>query len=161
MRPDRRPVGLPAGSLTGSSPTTSGKAPELYSDVLLPALREGVEKASRSMNDLDRLIEMKVSFDPDEERARQDTRFWAALALKPDQKAGVEDPLEMQRLADELPIELAASRWTVSRDPDVHVQRIGAYLDLGFRHLVFHAPGHDQERFSGCTANRCYPGSGS
>lgn len=136
-----------AGRVADGFITTSGKAPSLYTDTLLPALRDGVQKAGRSLDDLDTLMEMKVSFDPDRERAVQDTRFWAALALKPEQKAGIEDPLEMQRLADGLPIEQAASRWIVSDDPDEHVERIGTYLDLGFRHLVFHAPGHDQERF--------------
>ena len=24
---------------------------------------------------------------------------------------------------------------------------VGEYVDMGFNHLVFHAPGHDQERF--------------
>jgi coenzyme F420-dependent glucose-6-phosphate dehydrogenase len=136
-----------AGRVADGFITTSGKAPSLYTDTLLPALRDGVQKAGRSLDDLDTLMEMKVSFDPDRERAVQDTRFWAALALTPEQKAGVEDPLEMQRLAEELPIARAASRWIVSDDPDEHVERIGTYLDLGFRHLVFHAPGHDQERF--------------
>ena len=53
----------------------------------------------------------------------------------------------MQRLGEELPIERAASRFIVSDDPDEHVERIGWYIDLGFRHLVFHDPGHDQESF--------------
>ena len=136
-----------AGRIADGFITTSGKAPTLYTDTLIPALQEGIEKAGRSPDDVDTLMEMKVSFDHDKERARQDTRFWAALALKPEQKAGVEDPLEMQRLAEELPIEQAASRWIVSDDPDEHLEKIGGYLDLGFRHLVFHAPGHDQERF--------------
>jgi coenzyme F420-dependent glucose-6-phosphate dehydrogenase len=136
-----------AGRIADGFITTSGKAPSLYTDTLLPALLDGVDKAGRQLADLDLLMEMKVSFDPDRERAIQDTRFWAALALRPEQKAGVEDPLEMQRLAEELPIEQAASRWIVSDDPDEHVERVGSYLDLGFRHLVFHAPGHDQERF--------------
>jgi coenzyme F420-dependent glucose-6-phosphate dehydrogenase len=35
----------------------------------------------------------------------------------------------------------------VSSDADEHVERIGYYVDLGFRHLVFHAPGPDQARF--------------
>ena len=59
----------------------------------------------------------------------------------------VHDPIEMQRLANELPIERAASRFIVSTDPDEHVERIAKYVDLGFRHLVFHDPGHDQEEF--------------
>jgi coenzyme F420-dependent glucose-6-phosphate dehydrogenase len=93
------------------------------------------------------MIEMKVSFDTDRDRALNDTRFWGALALKPEEKMNVEDPMEMERLADALPLERTASRWIVSNDPDEHVERIRPYIELGFRHLVFHAPGPDQARF--------------
>jgi coenzyme F420-dependent glucose-6-phosphate dehydrogenase len=55
--------------------------------------------------------------------------------------------MEMEKLADALPAERAASRWIVSSDPDEHVEKLKPYLELGFRHLVFHAPGPDQERF--------------
>lgn len=135
-----------AGRVGDGFITTSGKAPELYRDTLLPALAEGAEKAGRTLSDLDLMIELKVSFDDDPQRALDDTRHWAALALKPEEKTGIEDPIEMQRLADALPVERAASRWIVSSDPDEQVERIKTYLDLGFRHLVFHFPGPDQER---------------
>ncbi len=92
-------------------------------------------------------MEVKVSFDPDADRALEDTRFWGALALSPEEKTGVEDPVEMQRLADALPIERAASRFIVSSDPDEHVEAVMRYAELGFTHLVFHAPGPDQSRF--------------
>lgn len=127
--------------------TTSGKQPSLYSDTLLPAVREGIEKAGRRPEDVDMLIEVKVSFDTDRDRALHDTRFWGALALSPEEKAGVEDPVEMQCLADALPVERAASRFIVSTDPDEHVAAVSRYLELGFTHLIFHAPGPDQERF--------------
>ena len=136
-----------AGRVADGFITTSGKAPTLYSDTLLPALADGAGKVGRTLSDLDLLIEMKVSFDPDKARALADTKYWGALALTPEQKSGVEDPIEMQRLADALPVEQAASRWIVSDDPDEHVEKIKPYLDLGFRHLVFHAPGPDQKRF--------------
>jgi coenzyme F420-dependent glucose-6-phosphate dehydrogenase len=93
------------------------------------------------------MIEVKVSFDTDKQRALEDTRHWAALALSAEEKMSVEDPVEMERLADALPLERAASRWIVSDDPEEHVERIGYYVGLGFRHLVFHAPGPDQARF--------------
>ena len=67
--------------------------------------------------------------------------------MTPEQKAGIEDPVEMQRLADELPAERTASRFIVSTDPEEHVAAIRRYVDLGFNHLVFHAPGPDQEKF--------------
>ena len=93
------------------------------------------------------MIEMKVSFDTDRQRALDDTKHWAALALSPEEKVSVEDPVEMEKLADTLPVERTAKRWIVSTDPDEHVAQIKTYMDLGFRHLVFHAPGPDQKRF--------------
>ena len=136
-----------AGRLADGFITTSGKGHELYTGTLLPAVREGAEKAGRSVDDLDLMIEVKVSFDPDQERALADTRYWGALALSSDEKTGVEDPIQMQRLADELPIERTASRWIVSSDPDEHAAKVAEYLEMGFNHLVFHAPGPDQQRF--------------
>jgi coenzyme F420-dependent glucose-6-phosphate dehydrogenase len=100
---------------------------------------------------------MKVSFDTDKARALQDTRHWAALALSPEEKMSVEDPLEMEKLADALPLERAAKRWIVSSDPDEHVERIRPYVELGFNHLVFHAPGEDQVRFLRLYADQVLP----
>jgi coenzyme F420-dependent glucose-6-phosphate dehydrogenase len=127
--------------------TTSGKDPALYTDTLMPAIAEGAEKAGRSISDLEMMIEVKVSFDHDREAAMEATRFWGALGLTPEQKSGVEDPVEMQRLADELTAEQTAKRFIVSTDPEEHVQAIKRYIDLGFNHLVFHAPGPDQAKF--------------
>jgi coenzyme F420-dependent glucose-6-phosphate dehydrogenase len=126
--------------------TTSGKAPALYRETLLPNVTAGLQAASRA-DGLDKMIEMKVSYDTDMQRAMDDTREWAALALTPEQKMHVEDPIEMQRLAETLSAEQAATRWIVSTDAEQQVERIRPYVDLGFRHLVFHAPGRDQERF--------------
>jgi coenzyme F420-dependent glucose-6-phosphate dehydrogenase len=136
-----------AGRVGDGFITTSGKAPELYSETLLPSVAEGLSKAGRGPGDVEKLIEMKVSFDTDPQRAMDDTRHWAALALKPEEKTGVEDPVEMERLADALPVERAASRWIVSSDPESQVEKIAPYVALGFTHLVFHAPGPDQARF--------------
>lgn len=126
---------------------TSGKPWELYTQTLLPSLHTGLEQAGKTLRAFDRMIEIKLSFDTDRDRALQDTRFWGALALRPEEKLNVEDPLEMERLADALPVARAASRWIVSNDPDETVQRVGNYVELGFNHLVFHAPGPDQGRF--------------
>ena len=136
-----------AGRIADGFITTSGKGHELYTDTLLPAVREGAGKAGRSPDDLDLMIEVKVSFDPDLEKARNDTHYWGALALSPEEKTGVEDPIEMQRRADALPVERTATRWIVSSDPEEHAAKVAEYLDMGFRHLVFHAPGPDQDRF--------------
>jgi coenzyme F420-dependent glucose-6-phosphate dehydrogenase len=136
---------------------TSGKAPELYRETLLPNVQTGLEESGRSTSDLEKTIEMKVSFDTNIERAMQDTSYWAALALSPEEKMGVEDPVEMEKLADALPVERAASRWIVSNDPEEHIERIAPYIELGFTHLIFHAPGPDQERFLRLYAKEILP----
>ena len=136
---------------------TSGKAEALYTETLLPAVAEGLEKSGRAPSSLEYMIEMKVSFDPDRERAREDTRHWAALALSPEEKTGIEDPMDMERLAAALPTERAASRWIVSSDPDEHVERMAETIELGFTHLVFHAPGPDQRRFLDLYAEHVLP----
>ncbi len=136
---------------------TSGKKRELYSEILLPSVNAGLTKAGREPNAIDRMIEMKVSFDSDYARALEDTRHWGALALSAEEKMNVEDPLEMERLSDALPVERTAQRWIVSTDPHEHVEKIKPYVDLGFNHLVFHAPGPDQERFLRLYAQQVMP----
>ena len=136
---------------------TSGKGEELYRDQLLPAFEEGAREAGKDPARLDRMIEVKVSFDTDRQRALDDTRNWGALALSSQEKVGVEDPLEMERLADALPTARTASRWIVSTDPEEHVEKIRFYTDLGFNHLVFHAPGPDQRRFLDLYAKSVLP----
>ena len=146
-----------AGRVADGLICTSGKGEALYREQLLPALEEGARQAGRDPASLDKLIEVKVSFDTDRQRALEDTRHWGALALSAEEKTGVEDPLEMERLADALPTERTASRWIVSTDPEEHVERIRFYTDLGFTHLVFHAPGPDQRRFLDLYAEHILP----
>lgn len=126
---------------------TSGKGKELYDDKLIPTVKEGASTTGREFADIDRMIEIKISYDPDPEKALENCRFWAPLSLTAEQKHSVNSSTEMERLADELPIEQVAKRWIVASDPDDAVEQIKQYVDSGFNHLVFHAPGHDQRRF--------------
>ncbi|ASF12279.1 glucose-6-phosphate dehydrogenase (coenzyme-F420) [Nocardia brasiliensis] len=126
---------------------TSGKGMDLYTEKLMPAVTEGAEKAGRTVADVDTMIEIKLSYETDYDLALQNTRFWAPLSLTPEQKHSISDPIEMEAAADALPIEQIAKRWIVGTDPDEVVSRIEPYIDAGMRHLVFHAPGHDQSRF--------------
>jgi coenzyme F420-dependent glucose-6-phosphate dehydrogenase len=146
-----------AGRMAEGFICTSGKNPALYTDTLLPNVAAGRAESKLGVADYDMMIEVKVSFDTDKAQALENTRHWAALALTPEEKMSVEDPAEMERLADALPIERAASRWIVSDDPDEHVERIGYYVGLGFNHLVFHAPGPDQARFMRLYAEHVMP----
>jgi coenzyme F420-dependent glucose-6-phosphate dehydrogenase len=135
---------------------TSGKGDELYRDKLLPAVAEGAQAAGRDPASIENTIEVKVSFDTDYNRAMQDTRIWAALALPAEDKANIHDPREMERKAEAV-ADQAHKRWLVSSDPDEHIEQIRHYIDLGFTHLIFHAPGDDQSRFLQLYAKEILP----
>lgn len=136
---------------------TSGKGPELYRDKLIPAVDEGLAKAGRESHSIDRMIEIKLSYDPDPRLAMENTRFWAPLSLTAEQKHGLSDPTQMEAASDALSIEQVASRWIVASDPGTALAQIKPYLDLGFNHLVFHGPGHDQARFLDSFASDVLP----
>ena len=73
-------------------------------------MKEGAEAAGKNADDIDRMIEIKISYDTDPELALENTRFWAPLSLTAEQKTSIHDPLEMEKAADELPIEQVAKR---------------------------------------------------
>jgi coenzyme F420-dependent glucose-6-phosphate dehydrogenase len=134
-----------AGRVGDGFIATSGKDPDLYRE-LLGKLEEGAEAAGRDAAEIDRFIEIKVSYDRDLQHARDACAFWAPLALTPDEKSGIDDPIEMEQAADKI-LDRAPSRFIVSDDPDEVVAKLEPYVEVGFSHLVFHAPGDDQERF--------------
>lgn len=110
---------------------TSGKGEELYTEKLMPAVREGAAAADRSVDGIDKMIEIKISYDPDPELALNNTRFWAPLSLTAEQKHSIDDPIEMEKAADALPIEQIAKRWIVASDPDEAVEKVGQYVTWG------------------------------
>jgi coenzyme F420-dependent glucose-6-phosphate dehydrogenase len=125
---------------------TSGKGETLYKDQLLPAVEEGAKAAGRDPESVVRTIEVKVSFDTDRQKALADTRIWAALALSAEDKVDIHNPKEMEEKAKTIE-DQAHRRWLVSDDPEEHIEQVRPYIELGFTHLVFHAPGDDQSRF--------------
>jgi coenzyme F420-dependent glucose-6-phosphate dehydrogenase len=135
---------------------TSGKGEELYRDKLLPAVAEGAKAAQKDPDDIERTIEVKVSFDKDKDRALADTRIWAALALPAEDKVAIHDAREMERKAEAV-ADQAHRRWLVSSDVEEHLEQIRPYIEYGFTHLIFHAPGDDQSRFLQLYAKEILP----
>lgn len=153
---DRVPVFIAAGGPTMAKYAgragdgficTSGKGMELYTDKLLPAVAEGRSLSAQPDRPIEKMIEIKVSYDRSHEQALENCRFWAPLSLTPEQKHSIGDPVEMERAADALPIEQVARRWIVGSTPEQIVEQVRPYVQAGFDHIVLHAPGPDQRHF--------------
>ena len=99
---------------------TSGKEPELYEQAAgatsprAPQAR--ARPAARS-----RMIEMKVSYDSDREAALDEHTLVGGAGAVAEQKEGVEDPIEMERLAD-ANARPGGTRFICSDDPDEVVE---------------------------------------
>jgi coenzyme F420-dependent glucose-6-phosphate dehydrogenase len=124
---------------------TSGKPEDLYRE-LLENVRAGAEDAGRDAASIRRMIEIKVSYDRDRKAALRACEWWAALALSGEEKSGIDDALELERLAD-ANLDRAHTRFIVTDDPEECADRIRGYARMGFNDLVFHGPGDDQRRF--------------
>jgi coenzyme F420-dependent glucose-6-phosphate dehydrogenase len=133
-----------AGRVGDGFITTSGKGTDRCRE-LLGKVDEGARGAGRDPGVVDRMIEIKISYDEDLAAARKGCNWWGALALSQEEKSGVEDPMELERLADASPAS-AETRFICTNDPDEAAARVQDYVDLGFTHLVFHSPGADQKR---------------
>jgi coenzyme F420-dependent glucose-6-phosphate dehydrogenase len=134
-----------AGRVGDGFISTSGKDPELYRS-LIEKVGEGAAEARRDPDGIRKMIEIKLSYDRDRRFAHDACAWWAALGLSPEQKEGIEDPVEMERIADEN-ADRAHTRFIVSDDPEEVVEKIAPYVELGFEDLLVHAPGNDQCRF--------------
>jgi coenzyme F420-dependent glucose-6-phosphate dehydrogenase len=147
-----------AGRVADGFICTSGKGMDLYTDKLLPAVVDGLSAAGRPVDAIVRMIEIKLSYAPTREEALENTRFWAPLSLSAEDKHRLDDPLEMAYAADQLPIEDVAARWIVETTPEGVVDAVRPYVEAGFDHLVFHAPGHDQQGFLTSFSRDVLPG---
>ena len=147
-----------AGRVADGFICTSGKGVELYADQLVPAVDEGLDKAGRDRDEIDRMIEIKLSWDPDPELALENTRFWAPLSLTPSRSTRSTAPPRWSGP----PTSCRSSRWRSGgwwpRAPRRSSRRCGSTPTSGFDHLVVHGPGHDQERFLSTFAEQVLPG---
>src|SRR5690606_11804503 len=92
-------AGRMAGRIGDGLIATSGKASELYAAVL-GKVEEGRAQRGAADGPFPRQIEVKVSYDADRRTAEEACTWWAALGLAAEQKQGVDDPVELERLAD-------------------------------------------------------------
>ena len=93
------------------------------------------------------MIEIKLSYDPDPERAKENTRFWAPLALTADQKARLEDPIEMGRRATRCRSSRSPAAGSSPPTPTTALAQLSPTSISASRTSSSTRPGEDQRRF--------------
>ena len=147
-----------AGQIAEGFICTSGKNPQLYTDLTAKVERGPCQRRGRSEDSLERMIEVKVSFDTDQPAG--DGGHAALGGAGPD--AGGEDQCrgpDRNGEASPRPCRSSARPAAGSSQPipKSRSTQIRPYVELGFTHLVFHAPGPDQARFLKLYAEQVLP----
>ena len=148
-RSTSRPPGRPPRASPGASATASS-APAARARSCTPRRccrrwRRGRRRPAGTPSALDRMIEMKVSFDTDLEPGDGGHEGLGGPRAHRRAEDGHPRRRSRWRSAAKEAEPYAHRRWLVSADPDEHVEQIAPYLAYGFNHLVFHFPGPDQE----------------
>ena len=111
-------------------------------------LAEGAQAAGRDAGRRSTsYIEIKVSYDKDVDYAARGVRVLGSAGADARTRSPASTTRSRWRRPPTRSSTAHTSRFIVSDDPDEVVEKLAPYVEVGFNHLVFHGPGHDQERF--------------
>ena len=114
---------------------------------LISALERGAREAKRDPTLIARAVEIAVVYAQNRAEGIDEARLWADSMFPGLDKYGIYDPRDMQRYGSYLSDQTIASNWFISGDPGEHVALAEKFIQAGFTHLFFHAPGNRQREF--------------
>ncbi len=114
---------------------------------LLRAFEEGAKKAGRNPVNLEKVVEILVSYDEDYEAALRSCRFWAGSMLPLFFKYDISDPREIEAHGEFVGDEAIAKRWIIATTAEEHIKKIKEYVEAGFNHLYFVSSSPDERKF--------------
>jgi coenzyme F420-dependent glucose-6-phosphate dehydrogenase len=131
-----------AGTETDGVLATSARGAEFCRDVVFGTPARAAASAGRDPAGLERILEIKVSYDREPGRALAETRIWAAMDFLHEETG---DPSVLESLAAARQGS-GPGRWLVASDPDEHVEQLRPFLAIA-NQIVFHSPTPDQVGF--------------
>lgn len=107
------------------------------------ALEEGARSVGKDPGQLAIAIEHYVVYGDQDEAER-----WAPLWRFRGNSKLVQnpDPVDIERQAAQIPLKQIYDKWTVSADPQIHIQTIQHLIDAGASQVSIHSPQGDQRK---------------
>ena len=118
-----------------------------YENVLVPAVEKGADKAGRNPDDVKRIRQLLVSYDPDDyEAALEATGFWRGVpAVGFD--AEIPDPRDIEKEGRKMALEEMTNMWTVTTDPEDVLEALEASEAAGFDEVEIHSASPSERGF--------------
>jgi coenzyme F420-dependent glucose-6-phosphate dehydrogenase len=127
--------------------TTGGKKPDIYRE-MLKNFEFGAREAGKEPSSMPRLIELNVAYTQETEKAIQEQlKYWAGTYIPALYDQKIYSPAKSQENGEIIGADTVMKTGCFSGNAADHIKFAQQYIDLGFDHLIFHAPGPDQRAF--------------
>ena len=150
-------MGKVVGAL-GDGLITSVRPMDYFKKTLFPAIEEGAKSVGRSIDDIEKVLEIDVSFADSYEEAISSARCWKAGLLPELFKNPIADPrtiesMGLQRVTDQA----LAEAYVISTNPDDHIAKIEEAFNTNFDHICLFSTSPDEEKTIEMYAKKILP----
>ena len=145
-----------AGSI-GDGWFTGGLPDDYLRGELIPALEKGIRKSGQDKHDMERIVEVLISYDEDIDKAVESTRMIAGAMAESMQKAGIHDPRELKKMADQMESSDLAQTMMAFDDPDRIISKLETYVKMGFTWIELGSLSPDNKKFIDVFGKRILP----
>jgi coenzyme F420-dependent glucose-6-phosphate dehydrogenase len=105
----------------------------------------GVKESGRKIEDMPKMVEMKISYDEDYEKALNSLSVWKVTTVPGIFDEHISDPRELDKMAEKVkPEQLAKSVYT---DMEQLIRKIEEYIEIGFTEIQVGSSSPDEEKF--------------
>jgi len=118
--------------------------PEHFREVITPAFEKGAKIAGRDPKTLEKMIELKISYDEDYEKAERSCRCWMPNEVPNIISLPISDPRELEELGKS---EGGIRAWHITTNPEDHIKMIEDHIKLGFNRIQLHSSSPDEVKF--------------
>jgi len=120
---------------------------ELFVKKLFPAFEEGVKESGRSIDAVEKGIELLISCDPDYDRALNQLACWRSTLIAGVLKSELCDPRVFEIECQKIPLKEVAKRWLICTKIEDCLSKLEECIKLGFTRIEIHSSSADQEAF--------------
>jgi len=119
---------------------------ENYEEIV-SSMEKEAKRRNRDPNELKKLMEFKVSYDVDYDKALKSTRFWASSAILRHMREKVSDPRELEDMVSEQEIDKIKKTWLIATDSEQIIKSLENFLKLRMDIIFIHSASPDERKF--------------
>jgi coenzyme F420-dependent glucose-6-phosphate dehydrogenase len=112
---------------------------------IFTSFEEGVKESGRKIEDVPKMMEMKLSFDEDYEKALNALSVWKVTTVPGIFDKHISDPRELDKIGEKVNPKLLAD--SIYTNMEQLIRKIEEYIEIGFTEIQVGSSSPDEEKF--------------